>query len=248
MTEMVFQADSFIFEPPSIVAFSRKVLIKPDAASPQPHPFTTSRETLSEVIASIRRVSDADIILLTGSHSGEPMHDIYEALGYDFPRTHLLDVRDCTCVEVENPLSRPFAMPTFWVPNIVLACDFSITIAPFKVIGGYGSFSISNLLGLLPIAKYSDGEGGARELWQRIGLHNVIADLYFTLPFDLGIIDARKRLTTPQDPAKDEIEQYGKVFVGQPYEVDCEASKAAGVETRYLRLIEKAKDSLRAYG
>jgi hypothetical protein len=238
---MIYEADSFTFEPPPEIAFARRVLIKPAAAFPLPHPITTSRETLAEIIMGIKQISNTDIILLEGSQSGESVLETYQALGYDFPRVILLDVRDCTFVEIENPLPRPFVMPTFWVPNIVLACDYLITVAPFQIIEGQGNFSIANLLSLLPIAKYGGERGAARELWQHLGIHKVTADLYFTLPFDLGIVDAHKKLLSTADPAKGKIEKYGKVFVAQPYEVDCEASRAAGVETKYLRFIEQAK-------
>lgn len=243
---MVFDADSFIFKPPPAAVFARRILIKPDASSPLPHPVTTSRETLAEVITSIKQVSDADIVLLDGSQSGESMRGIYQALRYDFPRICLLDVRDCTLVEIENPLPKPFAMSTFWVPNIVLSCDYLITIASFKIIGGSGSFSINNLLSLLPQAKYFGERIAASALWPRLGIHNVVADLYFTIPFDLGIIDGRKKLVSIAGTTEGEIEEYGKVFIGQPYEVDLEASRAAGVATGYLRLIQRAKDRLEA--
>jgi hypothetical protein len=168
------------------------------------------------------------------------MDSIYRTLGYDFPRILLSDVRDCTFVEVENPLPRPFSISTFWVPNIVLSCDYLITVASFKIVERNGNFSISNLLGLLHQHRHRDEVTDVWGLWHRLGVHNVVADLYFTIPFDLGIIDARKKLSGTDDPSKGDVEEYGKVFVGQPYEVDREASQAAGVETRYLRLIERA--------
>jgi hypothetical protein len=241
---VIFDSDSFAFEPPAVVAFAQRILIKPDAAYPLPHPVTLSRETLAEIVAGIRQVSKADIFLLEGSQCEQSMHNIYQTLSYDFPRVSLLDVRDCTLVEVENPLPRPFALPTFWLPNIVLSCDYLITAASFKIVEGSGDFCISNLLGLLPMAKYHGVMSDIRELWHRLGIYNVVADLYFTLPFDAGIIDARKKLISPADLTKGEVEEYGKVFVGQPYEVDQEASQAAGVETRYLRLIERARQKL----
>jgi hypothetical protein len=238
---VIFDADSFTFQAPPAVAFARRILIKPAAFAPLPHPVTTSREILAEVIAGIKRVTDADIILLEASQSETAMRKIYQALGYNFPHISLLDVRDCTLVEVENPLPKPFALPNFWVPNIVLSCDYLITIAPFKIVRGSGSFSIDNLLGLLPPAKYFGETTDIWKLWHRLGLHNVIADLYFTLPFDLGIVDGHKKLISATDPTSGEVEEYGKVFVAQPYEADYEASQAAGVDTGYLRLIQRAK-------
>ncbi len=74
-----------------------------------------------------------------------------------------------------------------------------------------------------------------------LGIDRVIADLYFTLPFDLGIIEARQKFVGRGDPTQGEVEEYGKVFIGEPYEIDCEASAALGLKTRYLDLIKEAK-------
>jgi hypothetical protein len=238
---MIFEAADFVFDPPREVAFARRVLIKPSASCSQPHPITTSRETLAALIAGIRRVSAADILLLERSSGPETMHSIYQELGYDFPHTMLLDVDQCVPVAVENPLPRPLAIPTFWVPNVILSCDFLITVAPFKVVAGSGDFSIKNLLGLLPAAGYRRELKTLNGVERHRDIDNITADLYFTLPFDLGIVDGRKKLTSADDPLQGEIEDYGKVFVGPPHEVDYEASQAAGVVTEYLHLIEEAK-------
>lgn len=238
---MIFEAADFVFKPPREIAFARRILIKPSACCSQPHPATTSRETLGAVISSIKSVSGADIVLLERSHGSETMQSIYQELGYDFPHTMLLDVDQCIPVAVENPLPKPFAISTFWVPSVILSCDFLITIAPFKVVAGSGDFSIKNILGILPTAKYQ------RELKTLDGsvkhpdIESIAADLYFTVPFDMGIVDGRKKLTSADDPLQGEIEDYGKIFVGPPYEVDCQASHAAGVAAEYLRLIEEAQ-------
>jgi len=238
---MIFEAANFVFEPPLELAFARRILIKPSAGSSQPHPVTTSRETLAAVIAGIWKVSSADILILEGSAGTETIHSIYKDLGYDFPHTALLDVDQCVPVAVENSLSKPFSLTTFWVPNIILSCDFMITIAPFKVVKGQGSFSIRNLLGLLPTSKYQQEMRGFRGIESSAGIDNIIADLYFTLPFDLGIIDGRKRLINAKDHFQGDIEDYGKIFVGTPYEVDSEASNDAEITTEYLRLIAEVR-------
>jgi hypothetical protein len=69
----------------------------------------------------------------------------------------------------------------------------------------------------------------------------VIADLYFTLPFDLGIVEARQKFTSGEDPTRGEVENWGKIFIGEPYQVDCEAAAALGLKTEYLDLIEEAR-------
>ena len=241
---MIFEASDFVFKAPPVLSRVRRVLIKPSACYPVSYPVTTSRDILSVIIKGIRRVTDADILLLEGTPGGSPIYPIYQALGYNFPRVLTLDVKDCIWVEVDNPLPKPLAVPTFWVPNVILSSDYLITVAPLKAFNGMGSLSLMNLLSVLPSSKY-DGEipGGWGALYN-LGIDKVIADLYFTLSFDLGIIEARQKFTSWGDPTQGEIEEYGKVFVGEPYEVDCEASEALGLKTGYLDLIKVAKEGL----
>jgi len=96
-------------------------------------------------------------------------------------------------------------------------------------------------LTLLPSSKYcGEAPGGWGELYD-LGIEKVVADLYFTLPFDLGIIEARQKFIVKDGPTQGEIEEYGKVFIGEPYEVDCEASATLGLKTEHLDLIREAK-------
>ena len=234
---MISKASEFVFKPPSVVSRARRVLIKPCASYPVPYPATTSRDMLAVIIEGIRRVSEADILLLEGTSNGEPIKPIYQALGYDFPRVLTLDVKDCIWVEVDNPLPKPLAVPTFWIPNVILSSDYLITVSPLKRSRGRGRLSLMNLLTLLPISKYGTGW---RDL-HALGIEKVIADLYFTLPFDLGIIEARQQFITQDDPTRGEALDYGKVFIGEPYEVDSEASELLGLKTEYIDLIQVAK-------
>jgi len=193
------------------------------------------------IIEGIRQVGDADILLLEGTPGGGSVYPIYQTLGYDFPRVLTLDVKDCIWVEVDNPLPKPLAIPTFWVPNVILSSDYLITVAPPKVFKGRANLSVMNLLMLLPSIKYrGEVSGGWGELYG-LGIDKVVADLYFTLPFDLGIIEARQKLVSKDDPTQGEIEECGKVFIGEPYEVDCEASAALGLKAEHLDLIKEAK-------
>ena len=192
--------------------------------------------------------SDADVIILEGTPTGEPIYPIYQALGYDFPRVLMLDVKDCIWVEVENPLPHPFAVATFWVPNVVISSDYLISVTPFKVAGGHGFFSIKNLLSLLPINKYQVDNSGGWETLYELGMEKVIADLYFTLPFDLGIIDARQKYISFDDELQGKTEKYGMIFAGEPYDIDREASQLEGITTQYLELIETGKAELETWG
>jgi len=241
---VIFEASEFVFKPPSLVSRARRVLIKPNAGYPMPYPISTSRETMNTIIESIKQVSDADIIILEGTHTGESIYPIYQALGYDFPRVLMLDVRDCIWVEVENPLSHPFVAPTFWVPNVVLSSDYLISVAPFKILGNSGYFSVPNLFSLLPVSKYrGDAPNGWGALYE-LGIDKVIADLYFTLPFDLGVVDARQKFLSAGNPFQGSVEEYGKIFAGEPYEVDREATQMGGIKASYLALIEAGKSEL----
>jgi len=243
---VIFEASEFVFKPPSLISRARRVLIKPNAGFPMPYPISTSRETMNMVIESIKQISDADIIILEGTHTGESIYPIYQALGYDFPRALMLDVRDCIWVEVENPLPHPFVAPTFWVPNVVLSSDYLISVAPFKILGSSGYFSVPNLLSLLPVSKYrGDAPNGWGTLYE-LGIDKVIADLYFTLPFDLGVVDARQKFLSAGSPCQGNVEEYGKIFAGEPYEVDREATQVSGIRASYLALIEAGKSELEA--
>jgi len=238
---LIFRASEFVFEPPDVVSRARRILIKPSAGYPVPYPVSTSPDILSVIIEGIRRVSEADIILLEGTPGGDSIHPVYQALGYNFPRILTLDVNNCIWVEVDNPLPKSLAVPTFWVPNVLLSSDYLITVAPLKVVQGRGSLSLMNLLSLLPSSKYGGGaHGGWGDLYN-LGIDKVVADLYFTLPFDLGIIEARQKLVTEEDPTQGEVEECGKVFIGEPYQVDCEASETLGIKTGYLDWINISK-------
>jgi hypothetical protein len=241
---LIFSASRFTFEPPPVISRARRVLLKPSAAYPLSYPVTTSPAMLSTIIDGIRQISDADILILEGTPRGDPVLPIYKSLGYNFPRVLTMDVKDCVWVEVDNPLPKPLAMPTFWVPNVILSCDYLITVAPLKVIKGGGSLSVMNLLGVVPSRKYG---GGAKRGWKdlyKLGINRVIADLYFTLPFDLGIIEARQKFVGGSDPTKGKVEKCGQVFVGEPYGVDWEASEMLGLKTGYLDLIREARVGL----
>jgi len=241
---LIFEASEFVFKVPPVVARARRVLIKPSASYLVPYPVSVSPSMLATIISAIRRSSDADIILLEGTPGSEPIQPIYQALGYNFPRVLTLDVRDCILVEVDNPLPKPFAVPTFWVPNVILSSDYLITVSPFKTLNRRASLSIMNLLTLLPISKYHGEASAGWGALYSLGIDKVLADLYFTLPFDLGIIEARQKLTCGDDPTQGETEDYGKIFVGEPYEIDRTAAETGGLKAEYLNLIKTAKVEL----
>jgi len=241
---MIVKDSDFVFTPPREISWARRILIKPCAGYPLPYPVTTSAKLLNNIIRGIRKVSKADILIADATPTGEPIYPIYQALGYDFHHVLLLDIKDSIFIEVENPLTQFYAMESFWVPNIVLRSDYLISVTPFKVCGSSGRFTIANLLSLLPVSKYQKGKSGGWGTLYDLGIEKVLADLYFTLPFDLGIIEASEKFFYTDDPSWGRSENYGRVLVGEPYEVDLEASKIAGVESEHLKLISQGRVQL----
>jgi hypothetical protein len=238
---LIFEDAEFVFKASPEIARARRVLIKPFALYPVPYPATASPGLISTIIEGIREVSDADILILEGTPAGSPIYPVYQALEYNFPRVLMLDVKDCIWVEVDNPLPKPFAVPTFWIPNVILSSDYLISVCPLRVVNDRPEFSIVNLLSTLPSSKYGNGDAeGWRELYG-LGIEKVLADLYFTLPFDLGIIEARQKFTAQSDPAQGKIENYGKIFIGEPFEIDNEAAQELGLKSEYLDLIKVAR-------
>lgn len=242
---MIFEASEFVFKAPSAISRARRVLIKPSASQAEPYPVSTSRDILSVIIGGIRRVSDADIVILEGVPGGDPIYPFYQALNYSFPRVLMLDVRDCIWVEVDNPLPKPLAVSTFWIPNVILSSDYLISVTPLKVVDGQASLSVRNLLTLLPNAKYGETTGGWEGFYE-LGKDRVITDLYFTLPFDLGIIEAQEKLVSGLDSTKEWVEMCGKVFVGEPYQVDREVVETLGLQAAHLEMIRIAEVGLNA--
>ena len=236
---MIFNSDEFVFNAPRPITRARRVLIKPDISSNKGYPYTTSPKLLNTIIDGIRRVSDADILIIGGTADGSPVNAVYKALGYDFPRVIMVDVKDCVWVEVDNPLEKPLAIPTFLIPSIVLSSDYLITTCPLKVENGDGQLTIANLLPLLSVERYGKNWKNLNEF----DMQRVLADLYFTMPFDMGIIEGNNRLNI-RNGAKDSISYFGKIYQGEPYYIDREMSTALDIKTTYLDLVDEAEAEL----
>jgi len=239
---LIVEASEYVFKASPEIARARRVLIKPCASYPLPYPITTSPEMISKIIEGIREVSDADILILEGTPGGGPIYPIYQALGYNFPRVLMLDVKDCIWVEVDNPLPKPFAVPTFWIPNVILSSDYLISVSPLKIINNRPELSVLNLLSTLPSTKYGNRNSTGLDSLYSLDIDKVMADLYFTLPFDLGIIEAQQKFTGKgQQLNQGNIENYGKIFYGDPFDIDNEACQLLGVKAEYLELVKMAR-------
>jgi hypothetical protein len=60
----------------------------------------------------------------------------------------------------------------------------------------------------------------------------------------MGIVEARQKFAVREDPSEGEVEEYDKVFIGEPYEADREVADALGLKVGYLDLIRSAKVEL----
>ena len=241
---MILDCTNFIFDPPASLSRARRILIKPAAASGLTYPYSVSHRMMESLVHGIRRISDADILILEGTSQDRHMVSVFKDLKYEFPRVLLMDVRDTTMVEVDNPLLKPLVMPTFLVPNVILSSDYLISVAPLKVVAGQGYFSIANLLSLLHGVRQGAEAQGEWEVLLKQEKPRILADLYYTMPFDLGIIEAAEKLICKSEAGPGEVESYGKIFIGEPYQVDREAAQTLGVKTEYLKLIDEARADL----
>ena len=236
---MIFNSSEFVFNAPRPITRARRVLIKPETGDGRGYPYSTSAGMLNTVIDGIRRVSDADILILGGTPDGSPVIPLYKSLGYDFPRVIMLDVKDCVWVEVDNPLEKPLAIPTFMLPNVVLSSDYLISACPLKTKQSKGRLSIANLLSLLPVERYGQN-------WQsftEFDLDRVLADLYFTMPFDMGIVDGTSRLDI-KPSTRDSVRSAGTIFQGEPYYIDRTISTALEIDTPYLDFVDETEAEL----
>jgi hypothetical protein len=57
-------------------------------------------------------------------------------------------------------------------------------------------------------------------------------------------VDGRKKFSAPDDSFKGKAENFGKIFEGEPYEIDREASAMLGVDQQYLDIIRAGKAEL----
>jgi len=242
---IIADLEGFMFRPPQVLRKCKRVLIKPNAAYPKLHPVTTSIETLQIIIDGIRQTSQAEIIILEGTVSSQSAEEIFTKLGYQKLGVELLDVDQCDYMRMVNPLEEPYVLKEIYVPQIISTCDYKISVSPFKLQTNLSSLTIKNLLGLLPRSKYRAKNPIARGKLHIWGIHKCIADVFFTLDFDLGIIDGRRKFISQRGPAVGKSEDFGKILVGDLLTVDKEALRLSGLQAKYIRLIENEINKVR---
>jgi len=133
-------------------------------------------------------------------------------------------------------------MPTFWLPNVVHSCDCLLTIAPFRSFNDRWGGCIENLLSLLPVEKYRAEELTGGNILLDLGIEKVLTDLYFTLPFDIGIVELKSRADLTEEEKIHEMRN--RVIVGEPHEVDNEAARILGINVEHLRTIKMTRVDL----
>jgi hypothetical protein len=111
-----------------------------------------------------------------------------------------------------------------------------------RVINDRPEFSIMNLLSTLPSTKYGARSANGWDSLYSLGLDKVLADLYFTLPFDVGIIEASQKFVGTSPQLKDgKIEEVGKIIIGEPFDIDNDVCQMTGVKSEYLDLVKVAR-------
>jgi len=222
------------YKAPDSLTRARRVVIVPTVVDGCKYPLSTSRELLANIIAGIRKISRADIVILGSSQNDKTVQEIFAGLKYDFGRVLIMDTNETLCVEVENPLTKPFALSTFWIPSVILSSDYLMTTTPLKSRRKRASMAAASLLSVLPASKYIDKKSGDWKYFNELGLDKVIADLYFTLPFDIAIVEATRHYICRNDGGIGRSEEYGKIYYGELAEVDAEISMDLGFRTPYL--------------
>lgn len=234
----------FEFIAPASLTRARRVVIMPTIIDGGKYPLSTSRELLMSIINGVRKVSKADVVLLGNGQNGKSVQEVFAGLKYDFGRILIMDINESLCVEVENPLCKPFAVSTFWVPSVILSSDYLITTTPLKSRRKKASLASASLLSALPSSKYIDKKTGDWKSFNESGLDKVIADLYFTLPFDMAIIEATRHYICRNDGGVGRSEEMGKIYYGEPAEIDAEISEDLGFKTPYLDLVVEGRKEL----
>ena len=234
----------FEFKAPDALTRARRVVIIPTVVEGCKYPLSTSSELLSNIISGVRKVSKADIVVLGNSQNGKTVQEVFAGLKYDFGRVLVMDINETLCVEVENPLTKPFAIPTFWIPSVILSSDYLITTIPLRSRRKKANMATASLLSVLPAHKYIDKKTGEWKNFNELGLDKVIADLYFTLPFDMAIVEATRHYICRNDGGIGRSEELGQIYYGEPAEIDAEISEDMGFKTTYLDLVAQGLKDL----
>lgn len=176
-----------------ILAGQSAVLIKPNLVCAEPHPVTTHPDACAALIAYVREVSTADIVIAEGTGEAEmETPEVFSRLGYDAVAekygVELIDLNNAPLVKLENP-ECPF-FPEMHLPKIAFS-HFIISLPVLKahslaIVTG----TLKNMMGFAP-PRYYAGKFG---IWKKAvfheNVHQAVSDLNTYRTPDLTVLDA----------------------------------------------------------
>jgi len=171
---------------------SRTVLIKPNLVEALAPPITTPGELVAALVAQLKRITAATIII--GEGSGAMAYETnraFDELGYtDMARQYdveLVDLNNEELVRLENKACRRW--PEIYLPRIALE-SFLISVPVLKAHSLAGvTLTMKNMMGLVPPKHYR--RGGS---WKKSAFHDriqaAVADLNRYRTPDFTLLDA----------------------------------------------------------
>jgi uncharacterized protein (DUF362 family) len=218
-----------------LLAGREKILVKPNLTNAFPPPVTTPVECSAAVLAYVRRVAKAQVVIAEGP--GEPGYDaadIFDELGYSTlarrEGVELVDLNTAPARRLEDPSCEVF--PEFHMPEVALDC-FVVSVPVLKAhtlarVTG----SMKNMMGFAPPRHYQQGGHWKKSAFHR-RMHRSIAELNRYRAPDLTVMDAAVGLARSHlgGPACDP--PVGKIVAGRDArEVDRLAAGLLGLDWR----------------
>ncbi len=169
------------------------ILLKPNLVTASHHPVTTSPEACAAVIAYIRKVSEAEIVIAEGTgdaHTDTPA--VFSALGYDELaknyQVELIDLNEAPLVKREDPACSFF--PEIYLPRIA----FSHFIVSLPVLKAHSlstlTGTLKNMIGFAPPRYYAGRFGIWKKAVFHRHIHRAIRELNRYRTPDLSLLDA----------------------------------------------------------
>jgi uncharacterized protein (DUF362 family) len=155
----------------TLLADNRPVMLKPNLVNDSPHPVTTPPAFCAAVIAFVRQLTDAPIVIAEGSgDAGLSTPEVFARLGYvELARrlgVDLLDLNEAALVRRTDESCRLF--PHLWLPTTV----FEHVLISLPVLKAHSlcrfTGSMKNMMGLLPPRHYAGRYGN----WKKARFHH----------------------------------------------------------------------------